>query len=122
MDAFDGAADYKLEIATDQQFSVVYSAETVKPHHAVRTRFAWLYCWRVTLRTCSPARPIASAGQPVDCHLQFACGTPQVDRAAESAGWWFVAKLRFVPFFLDSRGGARTIGSTSAPIRALALR
>jgi len=45
-----GAAGYKLEIATDQQFgNVVYSAETVKPHHTPSERFAAnTYYWRVT--------------------------------------------------------------------------
>lgn len=46
-----GAAGYKLEIATDDQFSnIVYSAETIKPHHTPTTRLAAndAYYWRVT--------------------------------------------------------------------------
>lgn len=45
-----GAAGYRLEIATDEQFAnIVYSAETVKPQHTPTRRFAAnaAYYWRV---------------------------------------------------------------------------
>ena len=44
-----GAATYRLELATDISFNqIVYSAETLKPHHTPKTRLSNnLYYWRV---------------------------------------------------------------------------
>lgn len=46
-----GAAGYRLDISTNEQFSnIVYSAETLKPHHTPTKRLAAndTYHWRVT--------------------------------------------------------------------------
>ncbi|MCB0067355.1 MAG: hypothetical protein KDD77_09395, partial [Caldilineaceae bacterium] len=97
-----GAAGYKLEIATDQQFgNVVYSAETVKPHHTPSERFAAnTYYWRVTpfaYFTNSANRVNGTAGEIAT--FQFAWNAPPqlIEPPALVGG--LTPELRFVPRF-----------------------
>ena len=97
-----GAAGYKLEIATDQQFgNIVYSAETVKPHHAPLERFAAnTYYWRVTpfaYYTNSSNRVNGSASETAT--FQFAWNAPPQLIEPPAAVGGQTPELRFVPRF-----------------------
>ncbi len=97
-----GAAGYKLEIATDPQFgNVVYSAETVKPHHTPLERFAAnTYYWRVTpfaYYTNSSNRVNGTASETAN--FQFAWNAPPqlIEPPALAGGQ--TPELRFLPRF-----------------------
>jgi hypothetical protein len=98
-----GAAGYKLEIATDDQFSnIVYSAETIKPHHTPTTRLAAndAYYWRVT-----PFAYFTTTANRVNGTVstttvfKFAWSTPPLLLEPPAQTNQSTPELRFVPRF-----------------------
>lgn len=98
-----GAAGYKLEIATDDQFSnVVYSAETIKPHHTPPTRLAAndAYYWRVipfAYHTSTANRVNGTTSETMV--FRFAWSTPPTLLEPPAQVSQSTPELRFVPRF-----------------------
>lgn len=98
-----GAAGYKLEIATDDQFSnVVYSAETIKPHHTPTQRLAAndAYYWRVipfAYYTSTANRVNGTSSETMI--FKFAWSAPPVLLEPPAQVSQSTPELRFVPRF-----------------------
>lgn len=98
-----GASGYKLEIATDEQFSnVVYNAESVKPHHTPTRRLAAndAYYWRVipfAYHTTTANRVNGTASETTV--FKFAWSTPPALLEPPALVEQNPPELRFVPRF-----------------------